>query len=337
MSDAPINVLVAMNFSEETLNRLRAISDRLNIICYAGQVPPQAYEDVEVLYTIFNFPTPTEAPHLKWIQLHYAGVDSVVNRPIAQQEHIQITSTSGIHATPISEYCIGMMLAFSLQFPKMWRLQGQSKWADRPHETFRPVGLRGQVLGIVGYGSIGRELARIAHAIGMKVLATKNNLLKPQEELDYVETGTGDPNAEIPERLYPPEALGSMVEVCDYVVVTVPLTEKTHHSINADILKRMKSTAVIINIARGAVIDEKALIEALQNGTIAGAGLDVFEEEPLPATSPLWAMENVLISPHVSGNNTRYGERAARVFEENLRRYINHQPLLNQFDRKRGY
>lgn len=337
MSDAPINVLVAVNFSEDILNRLRAISDRLNITCYAGQVPPQAYEDAEVLYTIHNFPTPAEAPHLKWIQLHYAGLDSVVNRPIVQQEHIQITSASGIHATPIAEYCIGMMLAFSLQLPKMWRLQNQSKWADRPHETFRPVGLRGQVLGIVGYGSIGRELARIANAMGMKVLATKNNLLKPQEELDYIEAGTGDPNAEIPERLYPTEALGSMVEVCDYVVVTVPLTEKTHHSINADILKRMKSTAVIVNIARGAVIDEQAMIEALENGTIAGAALDVFEEEPLPATSPLWKMENVLISPHCSGNNTRYAERAATVFEENLRRYISHQPLLNQFDRKRGY
>jgi phosphoglycerate dehydrogenase-like enzyme len=337
MPDTPINVLVAMNFSEDILNRLRAVSDRLNIVCYAGQVPPQAYADVEVLYTIFNFPTPAEAPHLKWIQLHYAGVDGVVNRPIAQQEHIHITSASGIHATPIAEYCIGMMLAFSLQLPKMLRLQAQSKWADRPHEVFRPVGLRGQTLGIVGYGSIGRELARIADAMGMTILATKNNLLKPQEELDYIEEGTGDPNADIPQRLYPPEALGAMVAECDYVVVTVPLTEKTRHMVNADILAQMKPTSVIINIGRGATIDEQALIHALNRGIIAGAALDVFEQEPLPADSPLWQMSNVIISPHVSGNNTRYAERAARVFEENLRRYINHQPLLNQYDRKRGY
>lgn len=337
MTDTPINVLVAMNFSEDILNRLRAVSDRLNIVCYAGQVPPQAYADIEVLYTIFNFPTPAEAPHLKWIQLHYAGLDTVVNRPIAQQEHIQITSASGIHATPIAEYCIGMMLAFSLQLPKLLRLQAQSKWADRPHEAFRPIGLRGQTLGIVGYGSIGRELARIADAMGMTVLATKNNLLKPQEELDYIEDGTGDPNADIPERLYPPEALGTMVAECDYVVVTVPLTEKTRHMLNADILAQMKPTSVIINIGRGATIDEQALIHALNHNIIAGAALDVFEEEPLPADSPLWQMENVIISPHISGNNTRYVERASRVFEENLRRYVNHQPLLNQFDRKRGY
>ncbi|MDZ4670322.1 MAG: D-2-hydroxyacid dehydrogenase [Phototrophicales bacterium] len=337
MSDAPINVLVAMNFSEEILNRLRAISDRLNITCYAGEVPPQAYADIEVLYTIHNFPTPAEAPKLKWIQLHFAGLDGVVNRPIVQQEHIQITSASGIHATPISEYCIGMMLAFSLQLPKMWRLQQESKWADRPQDTFKPIGLRGQVLGIVGYGSIGRELARIADAMGMTILATKNNLLKTAEELDYIEPNTGDPNAEIPERIYPSEALGAMVEACDYVVVTAPLTEKTHHMVNADILKRMKPNAMIINIGRGAVIDENALIEALQNGTIAGAALDVFEQEPLPATSPLWEMKNVIISPHVSGNNTRYTERASQVFEENLRHYLAHQPMLNQFDRKRGY
>ncbi len=337
MSDTPINVLVAMNFSEEILNRLRAVSDRLNIVCYAGQVPTQAYADVDILYTIFNFPTPAEAPNLKWIQLHFAGLDGVVSRPIVQQDHIHITTASGIHATPIAEYCMGMMLAFSLQFPKMWRLQQQAKWADRPQDTFKPVGLRGQVLGIVGYGSIGRELARVADAMGMKILATKNNLLKPAEDLDYIEPNTGDPHAEIPERIYPTEALGAMVEVCDYLVITVPLTEKTHHMVNADILKRMKPSAYIINIARGAVIDESALIEALQNGTIAGAGLDVFEEEPLPATSPLWGLENVLISPHCSGNNTRYAERASRVFEENLRRHLSHQPLLNQFDRKRGY
>ncbi|MCL4254763.1 MAG: D-2-hydroxyacid dehydrogenase, partial [Anaerolineae bacterium] len=173
--------------------------------------------------------------------------------------------------------------------------------------------------------------------MGMKILATKNNLLKPQEELDYIEDGTGDPNADIPERLYPSEALGAMVAECDYVVVTVPLTDKTHHMVNADILAQMKPTSVIINIGRGATIDEQALIHALTQGTIAGAALDVFETEPLPADSPLWQMENVIISPHVSGNNTRYVERASRVFEENLRRYISHQPLLNQFDRKRGY
>lgn len=337
MPDAPINVLVAMNFSDDILNRLRAVSDRLHIVCYAGEVPSQAYADVEVLYTIFNFPTPAEASRLKWIQLHYAGVDGVLSRPIAQQEHIRITTASGIHATPIAEYCVGMMLAFSLQLPKMLRLQAQSKWAEQPHKIFRPVGLRGQTLGIVGYGSIGRELARIANAMGMKILATKNNLLKLQEELAYSEEGIGDPNADIPERLYPPEALGSMVAECDYVVVTAPLTDQTYHMINADILAQMKSTAIIINIGRGALVDEQALIHALHHGIIAGAALDVFEEEPLPATSPLWRMENVIISPHVAGNSIRYAERAARVFEENLRRYIQHQPLLNQVDRKRGY
>ncbi len=339
MSDTQdkIRVLVCMDFNEELLERLRAVSDRLQIERRYPDVPASAYKDVEVLYTVFNFPEPVQAPHLRWIQLHYAGLDNVVDSRIGQVEDVEITSASGIHAVPIAEYCMGMMLAWEYKLPQMFRNKQSVHWPDKPHQTFRPLTLREQTLGIVGYGSIGRELARLADQFGMKVLATKRNLLNTLDDEGFIEPGTGDPTGDIPERLYPPEALGTMVQECDFLVVTVPLTPQTHHLINAGILNQMKKNALLINIARGSVIDEAALINALAAEKIGGAALDVFEKEPLPSSSPLWNLENVIISPHVAGNNTRYNERAAAVFEENLRRYVEKRPLLNRLERTRGY
>jgi phosphoglycerate dehydrogenase-like enzyme len=138
-------------------------------------------------------------------------------------------------------------------------------------------------------------------------------------------------------RLYPPEAVGSMARECDFLVVTAPLTDATHHMVDAAVLKQMKKTAVLINVGRGAVIDESALIDALQARRIAGAGLDVFEQEPLPADSPLWKLDNVIVSPHVSGWSTVYNEKAVAVFAENLQCYLDGRPLLNRVRREHGY
>ena len=147
----------------------------------------------------------------------------------------------------------------------------------------------------------------------------------------------GDPTAAQVDRLYAPEALRLMLAECDYVAVTVPLTPETRHLIGAEELKSMKSDAVLINIARGGVIDEAALIEALRGHTIGGAALDVFEQEPLPVDSPLWKLPNVILSPHVSGFTPHYDERAMTLFGENLRRYVNSEPLLNVVDVSKGY
>jgi phosphoglycerate dehydrogenase-like enzyme len=148
---------------------------------------------------------------------------------------------------------------------------------------------------------------------------------------------TGDPDGEIPERFYPAGTLHDMLAECDYVVVALPLTQATVHYIGEAELMAMKPNAYMVNIARGAVVDEAALIRALREGWIAGAGLDVFEQEPLPAESPLWDMDNVLLSPHVAGFTPRYDERAVSLFVENLDRYLTEQPLLNQVDISRGY
>src|SRR5690606_27558402 len=142
---------------------------------------------------------------------------------------------------------------------------------------------------------------------------------------------------DIPDRLYPAEALASMARECDFLVITLPLTEATRHQVNAEVLAAMKPTAVLINVGRGGVIDERALIDALSSGKLAGAGLDVFEQEPLPPESPLWKLENVIISPHVSGASVNYHRKAANLFIENLHRYVEGQPLINAVKRAHGY
>lgn len=332
-----IRVVVAMDFSDAIIEQLRSIAPRLHIERHFPLVPDPVWAEAEVLYTLNRFPDPTQAPRLRWIQLHFAGVDHALKQPIVQAEDVEVTTASGVHAVHMAEFCLAMMLAFTYKLPLLLQLQAKAEWPKNAGERFNPRELRGQTLGIVGYGSIGRELARQADALGMTVLATKRDVMHPAEEDQYVEPGTGDPSGDIPARLYPPQGLVSMAPECDFLVVTTPLTDATRHMINEDVLHAMKRTAVLINVARGALVDEDALISALAAGTIAGAALDVFEEEPLPPTSPLWNLDNVILSPHISGNSVHYHEKAAALFAENLERYLNKQPLLNRLERKRGY
>ncbi|MBC8098812.1 MAG: D-2-hydroxyacid dehydrogenase [Armatimonadetes bacterium] len=329
-------IVVVMDFPDELIEQMRAAAPGYRVERHFPDVPDSVWGDTEVLYTLRKFPTPEQAPRLRWIQLHFAGVERALQHPIVKLEDITLTSASGIHATPIAEYCMAMMLAFNLKLPLMLKNQHKAYWQEKPHDVFLPRPLRGQTLGIAGYGSIGREVARLASGFGMKLLATKHDAKRP-EDTDYHEAGLGDPTGDLPERIYPWQALASMAKECDFIVIATPLTPETHHLVNADVLSAMKPTAVLINIARGGVVDEAALTAALTAGDIGGAALDVFEEEPLPATSPLWALGNVIISPHISGNNVDYYKRAAALFIENLRRYAEQRPLLNRIDRTRGY
>ena len=185
--------------------------------------------------------------------------------------------------------------------------------------------LTGQTLGIVGLGRIGEALTRRAKSFDMRVVATKRN---PQARYE---------SAIAPDAIYSPEELPRLLAESDHVCVCLPHTPETEHIINAEALAFMKPTAILYNIGRGKVVDEAALVAALQNGTIAGAGLDVFETEPLPADSLLWKMENVLITPHVSGVTPHYFTRFAAMFAANLKRYLNREPLQNLYDPQKGY
>jgi len=332
-----LHILVAMDFSDEILQEIRALAPHIHVERHVRDIPEDAWKDAEILYTGNRFPQPGQAPNLRWIQLHSAGANHALKHDTIQDGDITVTSASGIHATQIANYCMMMILAFQFQLPGMMAYQRQNTWPEKQYEIFRPVDLNKKTVGIVGYGSIGRELARLAKSFGMTVLASKRSLKHLQEsETDYSE-GEGDPEGTIPERIYPSEATATMASASDFLVVTLPLTDATRHTVNADVFAAMQPSSVVINIGRGAVIDEQAMIAALQKGQIAGAGLDVFEEEPLPEASPLWQMENVLISPHISGNSASYNEKAARLFISNLERYLQKKPLMNVVNREIGY
>ncbi len=336
-----LNVLVLADFGDAIMERLKAVSPRLKFtrktVKSLSEIPPDVLATVDILYTNLLVPEPDTVPRLRWIQSHSAGVESLLAQPLLAAEDIIITTTSGMHATTMAELTFAMILAFARKLPLMLRYQQKAEWPADRFSVLLPRELRGSTLGILGYGSLGRELARVAQAFGMKILATKRDVMRPAIVNEYLVPGTGDPEGTLVERLYPSEATKSMVALCDFVVITLPLTAKTRGLVNQDVLSAMKKTAVLINVGRGGLVDEEALIKALQSGQIAGAGLDVFAQEPLPASSPLWKLDNVIISPHIAGNTDHYNESAAEVFLQNLERYLNNRDLLNRVDRKREY
>jgi phosphoglycerate dehydrogenase-like enzyme len=188
----------------------------------------------------------------------------------------------------------------------------------------------------VGYGSIGREVGRIGQCFGMEVVAVKRSAGEVGDT-GYRVPGTGDPEAQALDRIYPPDRLVEMLAECDYVVISLPLTPETEGLIGEEELRAMKPSAYLVNISRGEIIDEAVLIKALQEGWLAGAGLDVFHQEPLPPDSPLYDLDNVILSPHVAGFSPHYDERASDLFVENLRRYLAGEELLNVVDKQAGY
>jgi len=332
-----IFVTLAIDFSDDIIAELREISPRLHIERHFPEVPLDVIARTEVLYTVNYYPEPEAAPKLRWIQMHSAGMNHALRFQIVKAEDIIATSTSGIHATNMAQMSLMMMMMFNYNMHVAVGLQSRAEWPADPGAIFAPIDMERQTVGIVGYGSIGRELARLCAAMGMTVLASKRDLSNTAEVNAYAVEGAGDPSGEIPDRIYPSETVASMAKDCDYLVVTVPQTDSTEHLINDDVFQAMKETAVLVNVSRGSIVDEKALITALSSGQIAGAALDVFEEEPLPSSSPLWNLDNVIITPHIAGNTRDYHDKAALVLKENLRRYLENRPLLNQLDRAKGY
>lgn len=337
----PIFVLISASFDEALLDDLRAVSDRVQLLVYPARevkdVPDDVWAKAEVLYTLTLLPDPALVPCLRWIQAHSAGVDHLVEQPVVHGGQVTLTTTSGMHATNMAEYAFMMMLALGHRLPQMLAHQANATWSDDRFKLFAPQELLGSTVGIVGYGSIGREIARLANSFGMEVLATKRDVFHPADPNGYVIPGTGDPAGEYFHRLYPPEALPTMLRDCDFVVITVPLVEATRQMFGREAFGAMKRTAYLINVGRGGVVDESALLHALQTDQIAGAAFDVFEAEPLPADSPLWKLPNLIISPHIAGYTTTYNQKAAALFAENLRRYVKGEPLLNRVELELGY
>ncbi len=334
-----INVLMTMPFPEELINKVAAVSPLVEITQREARKPEDIADIVgnaDVMYAGMALPEPVDAPRLRWVQVHFAGVDHLLEHPLYRQTDIAFTTSSGIHSVQMAEYTFGTLLALTHHIPAMLGDQAKAEWTSKRWDRYKPRELYRATLGIVGYGSLGRHIAQIGQAFGMRVVAIKRNVRTVTMDR-YEIPGLGDPEAEIPERLYPPEALKSFLSECDYVVLTVPLNRETRHLIDAAALAAMRPDAILINIARGDVVDEQALAKALEEGKLGGAVLDVFSQEPLPANSPLWKLPNVILSPHVSGFSDHYDERATDVFAENLRRFIAGEKLLNLVQRGRDY
>jgi phosphoglycerate dehydrogenase-like enzyme len=263
------------------------------------------------------------APALRWLQLTSAGVDRLLNSP-AVQSRVTVTTASGIHAVPISEYVIGAMLAFAKGLPRAFRAQQERVW--RP---FWPDELEAKTVGVLGVGAIGARVVELSKALEMRVLAMRRSV---QRRMTGEEAG----NLAVDEML-PPSELAYLLGESDYVVVALPLTPESRGLLGEAELRAMKPNAVIVNIGRGAIIEEQALVRALKEGWIAGAALDVFQQEPLSGESELWGLDNVIVTPHISGGTPRYMERAVGLFCDNLRRYLADEPLQNVVDPARGY
>jgi phosphoglycerate dehydrogenase-like enzyme len=332
-----LNVLVTMPFGEARLDRLRTVSP--DVVVSAAEPARADYANVDVLYAGAPPRELHRAPRLKWVQVHMAGIDALHDHPLYTKSSIAITTTSGVHAATIAEYVLTVILALAHRVPRMvhWRMKGGWPPDAQRWPLFVPTELRGATLGLIGYGSIGRELARMATtALGMRVVAGKRDPSRRADE-GYCLPGTGDPEGALPEAWYAPSRLHDLLARSDVVVMSAPLTADTRAMIGAAELAAMKPTAFFVNVGRGATVDEAALAAALKAGRLAGAAVDVFSQEPPPAGHPFYAIEEVIVSPHVSGFLASYDDRCTDLFAENLRRFRAGTPLLNLVDRARGY
>lgn len=257
-----------------------------------------------------------DAPRLRWVHTPSAGVEHLLTPALVERD-ISLTNSAGVHAIPIAEFVIAFLLSHAKGLPALWAAQTRSHWTRDPE----PLELLGATLLIVGMGGIGEALAERAAAFGMRVWGSRR-LPRPS------------PHAE---RVVGPDGWRPLLPEADYVVVAAPLTPATHGMIDAAALAAMKPTAYLVNVARGPLVDERALIEALRAGRIAGAALDTFDQEPLPEGHPLWQMPNVFVTPHATAYSPRMHERQIALFLENLQRFRSGQPLLNLVDLTKGY
>ncbi|KHF40260.1 D-2-hydroxyacid dehydrogenase [Halalkalibacter okhensis] len=259
-----------------------------------------------------------EQTPLKWIQTWSAGVNHL---PLSsfQSREVQITSANGVHAYPISETIFALMLGLTRKIHTYVKNQQSKTWH---HENMK-LEIHNKTIGIIGVGAIGEETAKIAKAFGMHVIGIRHS---------------GKPSSYVDD-MYTPNQLNHILPKCDYVVITLPLTAKTYHLFSAEQFKVMKPSAFLINIGRGEIVVEDDLLVALEKGELAGAGLDVFEQEPLPEESKLWNHDNVIVTPHTAGSTEYYDHRVMNdIFIPNLKNYIANQPLsVNLVNYKKGY
>ncbi|RWB93197.1 MAG: D-2-hydroxyacid dehydrogenase [Mesorhizobium sp.] len=257
-----------------------------------------------------------KAKRLRWFQCASAGIDSLM--PVRDRiGDLIVTNVRGIHGEAIADYVMTGIAMIHWNFPRFLQDNSRKEWSPRPLAP-----LAGQTLGVIGLGSVGSAIARRGKAFGMKVIGSDRDKRDPVEGV---------------EKLFPPEIVAELLRLSDFIVLAVPQIPETVGLIGREEFQLMRPSAVLVNIARGSVVVESELIQALKKGTISGALLDVFEREPLPADNPLWNMQNVIVTPHVAGWMTDYDNRVLEIFNENLERFVKDKPLRNVVDPRRGY
>jgi phosphoglycerate dehydrogenase-like enzyme len=313
------NILVWSALSKSP-ERVTARFPEDRVLAIADEKGLAAAADVEVAFSGNNPRRVRQlldaTPKLRWYHTISAGVENMPLPELAERG-IVLTNNSGSYDIQIAEHLMAFVFAASRQLHRYRDSQRSKAWEDHEHQE-----LRGATMVVYGMGSIGGEIARLASAIGMRVIGVRRRAASPEPGVD---------------RVVAPDRLADVVREADYLAIAAPLTPATHGAISREVISRMKPTAWIVNIARGAIVDEPAMIEALQAKRIAGAALDVFTTEPLPKESPLWTLENVMITPHNAGDSPRADDRSLALFAENLRRYKAGEPLMNRVDFEAGY
>lgn len=320
MSVAP-KILILNPLSDRQKAFITNVAPQASIITTDLKHAAEQLPDCEILVAwVFNNIQPIYgmAKNLRWIHALTAGVEFLLF-PETQNSPVLISNSKGIHGIPMAEHVLGMMLSFTRRLPLLQQQQQKHLWQRPPIDDLQEI--NGKTMAVVGLGAIGREIARKAKAMDMRVVAAKREM-------------TQEPFVD---RLYRPEQLLEMLAEADFVVVALPLTDATNGLFGREQFAAMKPSAYFINVSRGAVVQEEPLLECLKAGRIAGAGLDVFVEEPLPAANPFWDLPNVIITPHLAAISPVYLDRAIKLFADNLSRYIADKPLLTPIDKARGY
>ncbi len=288
-----------------------------DLAAFAGAPPPEAVFDCGVGRQLLE-PVLAAHPDTRWIHSRFAGLETLLF-PALIESSVPLTNGKGSFSRSLAEFVIAGLLYFAKDFPRLRRNQAARDWA-----VFDVEELHGRTLGIVGYGDIGRAIAERARPFGMRIVGLRRRAKEGERD-------------DLADEVWPLSRLPELLAVSDDVAVALPLTEDTRHLIGEAEIRALKPTAVFANVGRGAVVDEEALVRALQERRIKGAVLDVFEVEPLPKESPLWGLDNVLLSPHTADHTRTWLVDATALFLRNLERFRLGEPLLNRVDKSQGY
>ena len=331
-----LSPILSARYRQQDLELIRAAAPGARIVTLSREgLTDEPVDDVEVLLRGWLSSDAFDrllarAPRLGWVHSASAGVERALT-PAAAERGLVITNARGVFSRPIAEYVLMMILAVSRRLPGLLELQRERTW-----QPLEGVELRDVTVGIVGLGSIGRAVGALATAFGCRVIAVRRRSEAGAEAAATDEESRSFGEVML-ERVGGPEGLPQLLAESDFVVLATPLTPETQNMIDAEALSVMKPGAWLINIARGGLVDERALLNALRDGAIGGAVLDTFRDEPLPPSSPFYDLPNVIVTPHTSWSSGRVLDRSVELFCDNLRRYAAGEPLLNVVDPTAGY